>query len=180
MKYRTRQQLHTGAAGCCALLWSLAVLAADSGTTTVYRTVDSNGVISFSDAPDPSAVPIELMPPPLPLQAEVERANEVYERQLELLEILERAHKARVAEAQEQQRLELDYVRTEAALERARALQAPQEEERYYPIFPPWYWGGGTRPPHGGHGPPGDRPHPGLAALRFDDVREALDAVAAR
>lgn len=159
MKYRIRQQLHTGAAGCCALLCSLAALAADSLTTTVYRSVGPNGVVSFSDAPNPAAVPIEVIPPPTPLAAEVERANDMYERQLALLEILETAHKARVEEAQEQQRLDLDYVRTEAALERARELQAPQEDDRYYPIFSPWFWGGGGRPPYG-HRPPMERPPP--------------------
>ena len=35
----TRQQLHTGVAGCCVLLWSLAALAGDPEAMTVYRSV---------------------------------------------------------------------------------------------------------------------------------------------
>jgi hypothetical protein len=152
-----RQQLYTGAAGCGALLWSLAAFAADAETTTVYRYVDANGVVSFSDAPHPAAVPIELTPPPLPLEAEVERANDNYERQLALLEVLEKAHKARVAEDQEQQRLDLDYVRTEAALERARDLQTDyDDDDRYYPIYSPWFWG--PHRPNFPHRPPMGRP----------------------
>jgi hypothetical protein len=154
---RMRQQLYTGAAGCCAVLWSLAVLAGDPEPMTVYRSVGPNGVVSFSDAPHAQAVPIEVMPPPLPLEAEVERANDIYERQLALLEVMERAHKARVEESQEQQRLDLDYVRTEAELQRARELQAPYEDDRYYPIYAPWFWGGPSRP-NFPHRPPMDRP----------------------
>ncbi len=59
----------------------------------------------------------------MPLRDDVERANEKYERQLALLEILEKSRHARVAEEQEQQRLDLDYVRTEAALERRAAVR---------------------------------------------------------
>ena len=140
---------------CGAPLW---VLAAEPGTTTVYRSIGPDGVVAFSDAPRPSAVPVEVVPPPMPFADEVERANSIYQQQLELLEILETSRHARAEEALEQQRLDLDYVRTEAALERARALQAPRVDSSYYPYFPPPYWGV-PRPP-GIHPPPIDQPPP--------------------
>ena len=77
--------------------------AAETDTTTVYRSVDANGVVSFSDAPHASAVPIEVLPPPTPLREEVERANELFEQQLALLEILETSRHARAKEELEQQ-----------------------------------------------------------------------------
>ena len=142
-----RQRLYAGAA-CC--LMPLLASAAETDTTTVYRSVDANGVVSFSDAPHASAVPIEVLPPPTPLREEVERANELFEQQLALLEILETSRHARAKEELEQQQLDLDYVRTEAALQRTRELQAPQDYNDYYPLYPPyWGWGGRPRPPFG-------------------------------
>jgi hypothetical protein len=118
---------------------------------TVYRSVDANGVVSFSDAPNPSAVAIEVLPPPTPLREEVERANEMYEQQLALLEILETSRQARAKEDLERQQLDLDYVRTEAALQQQREAQDREyEDDDYYPLFVP-YWGYGPRPP--GHRP---------------------------
>lgn len=138
---------------CCGA--PLLALAAEPGATTVYRSIGPDGVVSFSDAPRPSAVPVEVVPPPIPFAEEVERANAIYQQQLELLEIMETSRHARAEEYLEQQRLDLDYVRTEAALERARALQAPQSDGPYYPFFPPPYWGV-PRPP--GIHPPIERP----------------------
>ncbi len=164
MKHPIRQQLYAGAVGCCAIVWSLTTVAADTETTTVYRSVGANGVVSFSDAPGPAAVPVELTPPPKPLAADVERANDNYERQLELLAILETQRKARVAEEQEQQRLELDYVRTEAALDRARDLQSDYDDDDDDDYYPVW-WGAPYRPnypnrPNFPHRPPMERPNP--------------------
>jgi len=155
MRRCIRQRLFAGALCCGAPLWAWA---AEPGTITVYRSVESSGVVSFSDAPHASAVPIEVVPPPLPFADEVERANVIYQQQLELLEILERSRHARAEEDLEQQRLDLDYVRTEAALERARALQAPRTNGPYYPFFPPPFWGS-PRPP-GMHPPPIEPPPP--------------------
>jgi hypothetical protein len=155
MKCSVRQRLYAGAACCLAPLWAWS---AEADTTTVYRSVDANGVVSFSDAPHASAVPIEVLPPPMPLREEVERANEQFEQQLALLEILETSRHARAKEALEQQRLDLDYVRTEAALQRARELQEPQTYTQYYPLYPP-FWGPGPRPPFP-RPPPMDRPLP--------------------
>ncbi len=153
MRRTIRQRLYAGAACCLAPLWAWA---AEADTTTVYRSIDADGVVSFSDAPHPSAVPIEVLPPPTPLREEVERANELFEQQLALLEILETSRHARAKEELEQQQLDLDYVRTEAALQRAREQQAPQTYTQYLPLYPP-YWGHGPRPPWP-RPPPMDRP----------------------
>lgn len=154
MQHPLRQRFYAGAVCVLAPLWAWA---AEADTTTVYRSVDANGVVSFSDAPHPSAVPIEVLPPPTPLREEVDRANELFEQQLALLEILETSRHARAKEELEQQQLDLDYVRTEAALQRARDVQAPQTYTQYFPLYPP-YWGPGPRPPW--PRPPMDRPPP--------------------
>jgi Domain of unknown function (DUF4124) len=130
---------------------------------TVYRSVGPDGVVAFSDAPNAAAVPIEVVPPPIPLRDDVERANRSFEQQLALLELLETSRQARANEALEQQRIDLDFVRTEAAMQRARDREA-QQDEQYFPLFigPSWGWGGWgprPRPPWPGR-PPMDRPHP--------------------
>jgi hypothetical protein len=169
MKRPLRQRLYAGATLCCAPLW---VLAAEPEAMTVYRSVGPDGVVMFSDAPNPSAVPIEVVPPPMPLKDEVERANQLFEQQLALLEILETSRHARAKEALEQEQIELDYVRTEAALQRARDREEEQTHSSYYPFFGPPYWGvpgrpgypgrpGGPGRPEPPHGPPSkDRPPP--------------------
>ncbi len=124
---------------------------------TVYRSVGPDGVVSFSDSPHGSAVPIEVVPPPVPLRDEVERANQLYEQQLALLEILETSRHARAKDELEQRQLELDYVRTEAALQRQREREQQQTYVEYYPLYAPLYWGSPRRPY--GH-PPGPNPRP--------------------
>jgi hypothetical protein len=131
---------------------------AQPDAVTVYRSVGPDGVVSFSDSPHASAVPIEVVPPPVPLRDEVERANQLYEQQLALLEILETSRHARAKDELEQQQLELDYVRTEAALQRQREREQQQTYENdYYPLYAPLYWG--SPRPGWGH-PPGPNPRP--------------------
>lgn len=160
MEIHLRQRLYTGAACLVAPLW---VLAAEPEPTTVYRSVGPDGVVSFSDSPH-AGVPVEVVPPPVPLQGEVERANQLYEQQLALLEILETSRHARAKEELERQQLELDYVRTEAALQRQRDREQDDDNDQYYPLYAP-YWAT-PRPPWGhvpGHNPrppPMDRPPP--------------------
>ena len=133
--------------------------AADTESVTVYRSIGPDGVVLFSDAPHPKAEAIAVMPPPLPLQGEVERANQLFEQQLELLEFFETARQARAKEAREQEALDLDYVRTEAALQRAREREQEQSNVEYYPFFPPPFWGAPYPPGRPGHRPP--LQHPG-------------------
>ncbi len=146
MKRAVRQRLYAGAA-CCLI--PILAWAEEGASTTVYRSVDADGVVSFSDAPHPSAVPVEVLPPPTPLREDVERANELFEQQLALLEILETSRHARAKEDLERQQLDLDYVRTEAALQQQREAREPEYED-YYPLYVP-FWGYGPRPP--GHRP---------------------------
>ena len=165
MKRTLRQRLCAGAACCLAPLWAWA----EADTTTVYRSVDTNGVVSFSDAPNSSSVPIEIPRPPTPLRADIERANELFEQQLALLELLETSRHARAKERIEQQRLEIDYVRTEAALQRARDTEAQDDDRNFYPLVLTPFWGASRppfgRPPHGPH-PPKDRPPPSPPSQR--------------
>lgn len=123
---------------------SLLAWAADPDSTTIYRSVGVDGVVSFSDAPRPSAVPIEVIPPPTPLQEDVERANRAFEQQLALIEVLEKSRAARAREELELRSLELDYVRTTEEAERAREAAGGYDDyDRYaypyvgyYPTYP--------------------------------------------
>ena len=169
MSARIRQRLHAGARFCVQLFTVLLIgigplaAAEDAATTTVYRSVGPDGVVTFSDVAHPSAVPIEVVPPPPARKEDQERAAELFDQQLRMLEILEASRRARAADELAQQRLDLDYVRTQAALDRTRALEE-QNYNTYYPLgYPLWYppqryppiW---PRPPHGGWPPDGPPP----------------------
>lgn len=165
MNESKRQQFLAGAASCSVCLLTIVLVgftlfaaAEDPAGTTVYRSVGADGVVSFSDVAHPSAVPVEVIPPPPARREEQERAAELFDQQLRVLEILESSRQAREADALAQQRLDLDYVRTQAALERTRALEEQNydNDDDYYPfIYPYWYPQRpfppvGPRPPHGG------------------------------
>ena len=157
MNRRIRQQLYAGAA---ILLLPFAVVAADPEPTTVYRSVGPDGVVSFSDSPHPSAVPIEVIPPPTPLKEDIERANQLFEQQLALLEFLESSRHARAKDELEQQRLDLDYVRTTAEVQQARDQEEYDDGSHYLlPYYPFYGWGGGY-PGRPGGGPRPPFPHP--------------------
>jgi len=142
---------------------------AEETATTVYRSVGEDGVVSFSDAPHPAAVPIDVYPPARMDLAEQRRAAEAFSQELEILKILEESRQARAADELARQKLELDYVRSLAALERARALQQQNDDnDDYYPFFGYPYWYApqprppyGPRPPHDGRPPDGGRPDGG-------------------
>ena len=176
MNGRRRQQPYSGAGPrsvsfLAIALVSLAPLTAaeEPAGTTVYRSVSADGVVSFSDVAHPSAVPVEVIAPPPAGKEEQERAAELFDQQLRVLELLESSRRAREADALAQQRLDLDYIRTEAALERTRALQEQSySNDNYYPlIYPYWFTQRpfppfGPRPPHGGRPdmPPSVEPPP--------------------
>jgi hypothetical protein len=164
MSGQEHQQFHAGASFCCVSLLTMflsgiaTIVAADEGeTTTVYRSVSPEGVVSFSDVAHPSAVPIEVTPPAPARKEDQERAAELFDQQLRMLEILEASRQARAADALAQQRLDLDYVRTQAALERTRALEE-QNENTYYPFVYPFWFPPQPFPPVGPHPPHGGRP----------------------
>ena len=149
MNRRIRQQLYAG-----AVLWLIAsvVWAGDSDSTTIYRSVGPDGVVSFSDAPHPSAVAIEVVPPPTPMKEEIERANQLFEQQLALLQFLETSRHARAKDDLEQQRLDLDYVRTSAEVQQTRDQDYYDDGPHYLLPYYPFYGWGNNRPR------PGPRP----------------------
>src|SRR5262249_24571880 len=124
-------------------------LADDPEATTIYRSVGPDGVVSFSDVAHPSAVPIEVVPPPVPMKEDVERANQLFEQQLALLQFLESSRHARAKDDMEQQRIDLDYVRTNADVEQARDQEYYDDGPRYLRPYVPYYgfgWNGNHRP----------------------------------
>ena len=138
---------------------------AEETATTVYRSVNEDGVVSFSDSPHPAAELIEVYPPARMDEVEQRRAAEAFSQELEILKILEESRQARAADELARQKLELDYVRSLAALERARALQQQNDDDDdYYPFFGYPYWYSPQPrppygpPPHGGRPPDGGRP----------------------
>lgn len=169
-----RQRISAVATIVMMLAASTAV-AEEQAPTTVYRSVGENGVVTFSDAPHPSATPVEVYPPARMDAAEQRRAADLFEQELQIIKLLEESRQARAAEELARQKQQTDYVRSLAALERARALQQQNEEsDVYYPFwgYPYWYspqprppFGSrppnSGRPPHGGgppHGKPPSRP----------------------
>jgi Domain of unknown function (DUF4124) len=156
---RIRQQLYAGAA-----LWAIAfaVLAADTESTTIYRSVGPDGVVAFSDAPHPSSIAIEVVPPPTPMKEEIERANQLFEQQLALLEFLETSRHARAKDDLEQQRLDLDYVRTGAEVQQVRDQDYYDDGPRYLlPYYPGYGLGwGNNRPSRPALRPPFQHPLP--------------------
>jgi Domain of unknown function (DUF4124) len=139
-------------------LMPLAVFAADPESTTIYRSVGPDGVVAFSDAPHPSAVAIEVVPPPTPLKEDVERANQLFDQQLALLQFLESSRHERAKDDLEQQRLDLDYVRTTSEVQHVRDEGYYDDGPHYLlPYYPLYGWGWGHRP---GVGPRPPFPHP--------------------
>jgi hypothetical protein len=120
----------------------------------VYRSVDEDGVASFTDYPVPGAEPIDVNP--VPANADRAKASAaMIEQQLS------------VAKALEDSRL----ARRKAETERAAARAASQPQTIYYPVERNtggyWGWPGyGYRPPHRPEHPiarPPYRPgHPGV------------------
>jgi uncharacterized membrane protein len=156
------QQFNAGASSCFFPLLTMFLIgiaqAGEPAATTVYRSVSADGVVSFSDVAHPSAVPIEVIPPPPARREEQERAAELFDQQLRMLEILESSRQAREANDLAQQRLDLDYVRTAAALDRARALEEQNYNSSYYPVVYPYWYPQRPFPPFGPHPPHGGRP----------------------
>ena len=122
---------------------------------TVYKTVDENGVVTFSDTP-PATEAVEEV------QINVQEGLSPEESAARLEEMRETTD--RMAE----DRREREQHRAELRESQARSAQASAEPPRqeqsytgplytdYYPVYPPYY-----RPPHHypGH-PPGYRPRP--------------------
>lgn len=127
-----------------SLFLSLACGAA-AGATTVYRSVDSNGVVEFSDIPPPQGVSAETLQIVVPTSAPADS--------LQNLEAMRQTTNRMAADRQERE-AQRELVRLRAAAE-ARARQRPATPEQvrheyiYLPVAttPPWRRGYHP-PPH--------------------------------
>jgi hypothetical protein len=140
-------------------LLCVAATAAAAESTAVYRRVGPDGVVTFSDQPSAGAEEIDV-DIATPDAEEVARADERFQQQLDMIDVLEQSRRADEAERAKARELDLAIARAEAARAAAEASAALPEDDRY--VYAPWYgpgypsWGPGHRPP--GHRPPG--PHP--------------------
>jgi len=143
------------------LLLGVGSQALAQGSSTVYRTVDENGVVSFSDTPPAGDQPVEAMTLDVPAAQD----PEVYQQNLEAM----RESTDRMAEdrrAREKHRAEM---RELAARSEPQQAQPPQtlvdqystgwygsyNSGGYYPSGrPPWRPGYRPRPEHPIHRPP--------------------------
>lgn len=135
------------------LMLALMCLPAAGFAQTVYRNVDDNGVVSFSDVATEGAERLELLTAPVREHAQVEQ-QALIEQQLSMAKSLEESRLAR----------------QDARTKRLQALAAAQPKTVYYReadrtryVGGRWgYWGG--RPPH----KPGWPGHPGLPSLPIE------------
>lgn len=139
MKHAERMAIPSGglriAAGVLMLMiaWASAAAAAQ----TVYRSVDENGVVSFSDVASNGAERLELSPVPVREDAQIEQ-QALIEQQLTVARSLEESRLAR----------------EEARTKRLQALAAAQPRTVYYREADQYrYPGGQWRYWDGGHGP---------------------------
>ena len=116
----------------CCLTWADA--------TTVYRVVDDQGVVGFSDRPPPDGIDAETMQIAVPQSSAGDSLQ-----QLEAM----RQTTDRMASDRQEREAQRELVRLRAAAKQAAAQQksAPREEVRYEyiylpaPIAPPWRQG---------------------------------------
>lgn len=133
------------------LLLALPCCAAWADATTVYRVVDEQGVVGFSDTPPPDGSDAETMQIAVPKSSAGDSLQ-----QLEAM----RQTTDRMALDRQEREAQRELVRLRAAAEQAAARQksAPREEVRYEYIYlpaqaaPPWrqgYYHGPRHPyPH--------------------------------
>lgn len=118
-------------------LWWSGLFVATALAAPVYKSVDAEGNITFSDTPDAGATRVETLDlPPGPSAEQVEQARERIERDRQAGAALERERKAREAE-----RAELEKERREEA-----ERQRRDEESRYQGSE--WVDGGWGLPPY--------------------------------
>lgn len=130
----------------------LAMLLACSTTslaTTVYKTVDENGVVSFSDTPteaDAEVVKIATPPAQSPEKhlADLEAMRETTDRMAE-----DRRER-------EKHRAELRQLAAQNSIPQYPVQ--PVSNDYYYPIYSPRYPGNGRPPYHPGHRPEPEHP----------------------
>ena len=125
------------------------------GAATVYRSVDENGVVTFSDQPPQDDTAAQRMD----IDVQEGLPREEYESRLrEMRETTDRM----AADRREREKHRAELRTSQARAEPAPAREQPYPQTLYgdyyypYPIYPPYY-----RPPHHRPGlPPGYRPKP--------------------
>ncbi len=134
--------------GCLGLLAALASGA--QAQSTVYKTVDENGVVTFSDQPPAEGAPVET----LTIEAPATQPTDEYSQNLEAMrETTDRMVEDR--RAREKHRAEMRELASRTAQQEQPAYQDSGTVD-YYPTTytrsyqrreyrPPWYWHG--RPP---------------------------------
>jgi uncharacterized iron-regulated membrane protein len=118
----------------------LLAFAGAAGSTTVYKSVDRNGVVEFSDTPPSEGGSVETFRIVVPFSNAAESLQ-----QLEAM----RQTTDRMASDRQEREAQRELVRLRAAAKQAAARQksAPREEVRYEyiylpaPIAPPWRQG---------------------------------------
>ena len=133
------------------LILLLLFFCASAGAATVYRTVDENGVVTFSDTPPPGEGPVETMtidtPPPQDPAAHQQRLEDMRETTDRM------AADRRERERHRAELREID-ARTQAYQEPAQPYYDPYDS--YLPVYSRRYYGGHYRPPWR----PGYKPRP--------------------
>lgn len=115
------------------VVFVLVSVVAGAETTTVYRHVGADGVVSFSDEALPGATPVAVETA-VPHPEDIERAGDLHEQQLEMSSVLEADRLADEAAAARRREAELELARARAT---ALADDATEPEERY--VYSPWY-----------------------------------------
>ena len=117
------------------LLLIIAVVSPNVAAEQVYRSIDADGAVTFSDRPTEQAVesePVTL--PPAPSEDDVRLARERAEKTIE------------TSEEMAKQRKETERARAQAQLDRQRA-QSSQPNWQAYPYPPPSWYDGYPAPP---------------------------------
>lgn len=147
-------------AACALTCVAAAAVAAES--TTIYRRVGPDGVVTFSDEPSEGAQAVEIVVD-RPHEEDVARTQSMHEQQLEMGQLLEESRRADEDARAQQRELDIERARAEAARAAAEASAAYDDDDEGY-IWGPWYGPGypSWRPDDGRPGPgPGPRPpHP--------------------
>lgn len=134
-------------------------LVAGSGVAgEVYRSIDTEGNVTYSEEPPEQAQSVKVVPiDPPPTEQEVEEAARKREQDQSLAEQMEQSRQAR-----EQQRAEQEKEKRQREIEQAQLQRLQQYDQQryqydgyatpYYPWYgrPPYYHG---KPHHPGHRP---------------------------
>lgn len=152
----SRIRVLTGAVAMAVLLMSGAPVVK---AQTIYRSVDENGVVSFSDVETDGSRQMQVITPPVRESAQEEQ-RALIEQQLAVAKSLEESRLAR--DAARTRRLEA------VAATQPKTVYYREDDQRY--LGGSWGWGWGHRPGHPGYpirpGRPPGPAHPIQPPLR--------------